>query len=333
MIKKVLILGTSSFGGSSLAKYLIDKKIKVIGTYNQKKNIFYQQHRFSKNKNFFKSYKINFLNERDITKLKKIINKEKPEYIIDFASICMVNESWDMPKYYFKVNCLSKVTILDFLKNKKFLKSYIYISTPEVFGSNNFSVKENCQIFNPSTPYAASKLFVEKLIKVYNSNFHIPFNICRFSNFYGIGQPNYRLIPKVICSIILKTKFPLQGNGKSLRNFIDAYDFSNGLFKVMQRGKNKQTYHFSSKKLYKVIDIIIEICSLYKIDHKKLIRSVTDRQGKDFKYNLNSNFTRQALRWDDKIDLSINLLKITNYYDMNKKSLLKLDLNYKKSIR
>ena len=27
MIKKVLILGTSSFGGSSLAKYLIDKKI------------------------------------------------------------------------------------------------------------------------------------------------------------------------------------------------------------------------------------------------------------------------------------------------------------------
>ena len=101
----------------------------------------------------------------------------------------------------------------------------------------------------------------------------------------------------------------------------------------MQRGKNKQTYHFSSKKLYKVIDIIIEICSLYKIDHKKLIRSVTDRQGKDFKYNLNSNFTRQALRWDDKIDLSINLLKITNYYDMNKKSLLKLDLNYKKSIR
>jgi len=333
MAKKVLILGTSSFGGSSLAKYLIDKKIKVIGTFNQKKDKFYQQHKLSKNKNLFKDYKINFLKEGDMIKLKKIINVNKPEYIFDFASICMVNESWDIPEYYFQINCLSRTTLLNFLKDKKFIKRYIYISTPEVFGSNNFSVKEDYKIYNPSTPYAASKLFAERLLKVYSSNFNMPFNICRFSNFYGMGQPNYRLIPKVICSIILKKKFPLQGNGKSLRNFIDANDFSKGLYKVMKIGKNRQTYHFSSKNLIKVSDIVIKICSIFKIDPNKLTYPVKERKGKDFKYNLHSKYTRKSLRWNDETDLFENLKNMSNYYIKNKNILTKLSLNYKKSIK
>ena len=36
--------------------------------------------------------------------LNKLVDKIKPNYIIDFASICMVNESWVNPKYYFEVN-------------------------------------------------------------------------------------------------------------------------------------------------------------------------------------------------------------------------------------
>ena len=73
----------------------------------------------------------------------------------------MVNESWSKPDLYFKTNVLSKAKILNYLTKAKFLKKYIYISTPEVFGSSKKYMNENEEKFNPSTPYATSKLSAE----------------------------------------------------------------------------------------------------------------------------------------------------------------------------
>ena len=326
MNKKILILGTSSFGGSSLAKFLLDQKINVIGTYNKKKNNFYQQQKFSKNIKLYKEYKINLI--KDLSKLKKIINKFKPTHIVDFASICMVAESWDKPDYYFDINCSSKAELLNFLKKVKFLKNYLYISTPEVFGSKSFSVKEDHQHFNPSTPYAVSKLAAEQLIKSFSKTYAIPYNICRFSNFYGIGQPNYRLIPKVITSILSKKKFPLEGGGKSERNFIDADDFSNGIFKVITRGKINKTYHFSSKEIFKIYEIVKIICDELNVEFKNVIIKKKDRPGKDKRYSLNSNRTQKELKWSCKVDLKKNLKYIVQYYLFNKRKISKLKLDF-----
>ena len=103
-MKKVLILGTSSFGGASTADFLLSKKFMVFGTYRRRKNILYQPQLQNKNKKNYKEFKIDFNLDRDINKLIKIIDKYKPNYIIDFASICMVNESWEYPELYLKLN-------------------------------------------------------------------------------------------------------------------------------------------------------------------------------------------------------------------------------------
>ena len=89
-----------------------------------------------------------------------------------------------------------------------FLKKYIYISTPEIFGSSNQPVKEDSIRYNPSTPYALSKLMSESLIRLFQkSHKNQKFIIARFSNFYGPMQGKNRLIPKVLKSIRLKKKF------------------------------------------------------------------------------------------------------------------------------
>ena len=98
--KKILILGISSFGGASFANYLLNKSsFDIIGTYSKKKN--YHLAFFKKNKNFrkIKLFKVNLnLNGNQI---KKVVQKCKPDYVIDFASICMVNESWFIPRTIF----------------------------------------------------------------------------------------------------------------------------------------------------------------------------------------------------------------------------------------
>lgn len=326
MDNKILILGTSSFGGSSLARFLLDKKISVIGTYHKKKNILYQQQKLSKYKNLYKEYKINLIT--DFLKLKKIIKKNKPTHIIDFASICMVAESWDKPDHYFRVNCSSKAELLIYLNKKNFLKKYIYISTPEVFGSNNFSVKEDYNIFKPSTPYAITKLSAESLIKSYSQTHKFSYNICRFSNFYGIGQPNYRLIPKLIISIFNKKKFPLHGGGNSERNFIDTKDFSNGVYQVIKKGKKNKIYHFSSNEIFKINKVVKIICHELKVSYKNIIIKQKDRPGKDKKYYLNSQKTQKELNWSSKVKFKKNIKKIISYYLLNKKKLSKYKIEY-----
>ena len=94
-MKKILILGISSFSGATLASFLSEKNFKVFGTFSKEKNIYYLP--FNKKK--IKIFKINLL--KDIKKLLLLINKIKPEVVIDHASICMVEESWFYPDRYF----------------------------------------------------------------------------------------------------------------------------------------------------------------------------------------------------------------------------------------
>ena len=100
MRTKVLILGSSSFAGSSFLNFLLKKKkYKILGTYNSKKNL--NKLIFKDKLGKFQLAKLDLNSEKN--SLLKIIRSFKPAYIFDFASVCMVNESWDDPNYYFKV--------------------------------------------------------------------------------------------------------------------------------------------------------------------------------------------------------------------------------------
>ena len=328
-MEKILILGISSFGGSSTASLLLEKKNFIIGTFRRKKNVLFQQHLKKKNNKNYKEYKIDFDLNKDLKKLLKIINIYKPKYIIDFASICMVNESWKYPNKYFKSNLENKSKLIEELCKIKFIKKYIYISTPEIFGSNKQSIKEDSKSFNPSTPYAISKLAFELLLNNYGKEYNFPFIICRFSNFFGIGQPNYRLIPKVFLSIFLKKKFYLDGKGYSKRNFIENFDFANGLYLTLLKGKVKNNYHFSTKEYFTIKKIVKTICKLKKVNPRKFINYKLERKGKDQIYKLDCQKTMKVLGWRAKINFNKSLELIDIFYKKNFERLKKLNFTYK----
>ena len=233
---KILILGSNSFSGSHLSHFLLKKNFKIIGCSLSKKlplkyNLIDKlEKKILKN---FKFYKLNI--NKDLTKLKKIINNQKPEFIIDFMGQGMVAESWEHPYSTFKTNVLSKIKLYNFLLKKKFLKKYIKISTPEIFGSNKKILNQNNH--NPSTPYALSHSTIEKYLMLLYKQYKFPVVISRFANFYGPYQKLYRLIPLAIHSAHLKQKFFLHGGGASRRSFIYCDDFCEGIFKMIKLAK------------------------------------------------------------------------------------------------
>ena len=323
IMKKIFIIGISSFSGASIASYLSKKKIKIYGCYSNYRYI----NEFLYNKKKIKTFKIDLT--KDTKKLIKLLKRIKPSIILDHASICMVNESWKYPKKYFDINVKSRFDIINGLKNENFLKKYIYISTPEIYGSSNKKIKEQSHIYNPSTPYAASKLSAEINFRLaYNLN-KFPVIISRFSNFYGPGQPLHRLIPKVVFSIKKNFTFPLHGDGKSKRNFIFSDDFCNGIWKIILNGKPGNTYHFSSKKHVSIKEIIKIICKLKKTKYQEIVKKTKDRFGKDNIYKLNSDYTKKKLNWTSKVSLEKGIKETIKFYDIHYKYLSNRSMNFK----
>ncbi len=309
-MKKILILGTSSFAGSSFLNYILNKNYIVFGTYFSKKYLFIDE---IKNKKNIKFIKLDL--SKNFNKLYKLVERIKPNIIIDFASICLVNESWKSPQYYFNVNFNSRIKLFNNSDKFSFLDKYIYISTPEIFGSSSKKISELNSCYNPSTPYAASKLGAELLINLCNKNFKKKFIIARFSNFYGRGQPLHRLIPKTIKCIIKKKKFPLHGKGMSKRDYIFDEDFNLALFKLIKLGKVGNKYHFSTNKFYSVYEVVEKICGLMNYSSRKLIKFSQDRIGKDKNYFLSNFATTKSLGWKPKITLLQGLKKTIKYYE------------------
>ena len=145
----------------------------------------------------------------------------------------------------------------------------------------------------------------------------MPLIISRFSNFYGPGQPLYRLIPKIIACIDNKNEFPIQGNGESKRNFIFSYDFCNGINKILTKGKIGETYHFSGTNFDSVMDTVKIVCDLKTYNIKKLIKKTKNRIGQDLVYKLNSKKTRKALNWKPVYTLKKGLKEVIMYHNKN----------------
>jgi len=301
---KVLVVGSNSFSGATFSRFALSQGASVVGISRSKElNDVFLPYRWEKNCNFlFQNLDIN-LHLREIISL---IDEVKPSYIVNFAAQSMVGESWERPSDWFMTNVLSTIRFHDELRKCKFLKRYVHISTPEVYGSCSGFVDEDFP-FNPSTPYAVSRAAADMSLRTYRVAYNFPVVTTRAANVYGPGQQLYRIIPRTILFILLGRKLQLHGGGVSTRSFIHMNDVSVATWKIMKNGQNGQTYHISTKEVISIRNLVERICEKLNVSFEDHVEFVGDRVGKDSAYHLDSKKIRSELEWQDKITLDQGL--------------------------
>mgnify|MGYP001222123678 CR=1 FL=1 len=329
-MKKILILGSNSFSGNHLVNFLLKKNLIVYGCSQSIEN----PERFNaienlkkyklKKKFYFKKLNIN----THFGYLSKIIGDFKPDVIVDFLGQGMVSESWSYPELTFQSNVISKIKLYEYLKNKRFLKKYIKISTPEVFGSST-TLKSDSLNYNPSTPYALSHSSIETYLRLLNKQFKFPVIFSRFANFYGPYQKLYRVIPLAIHKAHKKEKFKLHGGGKSKRSFIYAEDFCQGIYKMIKKGSIGSFYQFSSNEYFSIRHIVELIYRKKGLDPKKYISNVKDRLGKDKDYKIIDKDTRKLLNWENKTKITDGINKVIEWYKIYNHTFKNKDQKFK----
>lgn len=321
----VLVVGSNSFSGASFVDYLLEQGQKVIGTSRSKEpNDAMLPYKWRDHRDFqFHQLNLN----KDLVQIIDLIKEQRPEYVINFAAQSMVGESWKNPEDWFMTNAVSTVKLHDALRKLDFLKRYVHISTPEVYGSCEGFVKEDFP-FNPSTPYAVSRAAADMSLRTFRATYDFPVVTTRAANVYGPGQQLYRIIPRTILFILLGKKLELHGGGSSTRSFIHMRDVSDATWRIAQHGINGDTYHISTDEVISIKDLVAKICTKLGARFEDHVEIVGERLGKDSAYHLDSSKVRTELGWADRIKLDAGIDECIAWVQRNFEVLRNEPMNY-----
>ncbi len=301
MSQKCLILGSNSFSGASFADYLLEQGHSVIGcSRSPEPHEAFLPYRWQK-----RSRSLNFHHldlNHDLDALMSLIQREEPAYVINFAAQSMVAESWKNPEQWFMTNVVSTIAFHERLRHCRFLKKYVHVTTPEVYGNTTGLIDEKAS-FNPSTPYAVSRAAADMSLKTFFTAYQFPVVFTRAANVFGPGQQLYRIIPRTIFFIKTGRKLQLHGGGHSERSFIHIRDVSDATEKIMLNGNPGEAYHISTDRIITVRHLVEMICQRLNVSFEKCVEVVGERLGKDAAYRLDSHKLRSELKWHDRIIL------------------------------
>jgi dTDP-glucose 4,6-dehydratase len=329
-MKNVVIIGSNSFSGSHLVNHILENtNDNVIGISRsaEYKHIFLP-YLYKKDKpKKFQFYQLDL--NRDLKKIFSIIDRTKPEIIVNFAAQGEVQHSWEHPDHWFKTNSLGTVNLTNGLKDRDFINKYVHISTPEVYGSCSGVIKEDLNYYNPSTSYAASKASGDLFILSLGKTWNFPFIMIRSTNVYGIHQQLYRIIPRSIIFLKMGKKIMLHGGGEAIKSFIHIRDVVSGIFKAYNHDKTGILYHLSpDNEGYSVKKIVKIICEKMGYDFEKSTTNINDRKGQDARYVIDSKKAQNDLDWKPKINLEKGIDEMINWIEENWNVILKEPLEY-----
>ena len=215
---KVAVIGSNSFSGSDFIDLLLEK-----GTYSvmglsrsaEKSPLFlpYKRHRGAD----FEFFQVDL--NKDFAKLFRTLDSFEPEYVINFAAQSEVAPSWENPGQWFQTNAVAVTELAQGLKDRRYLKRYVHISSPEVYGNCQGNVTEESPP-NPSTPYAASKAAGDFSLFTFFKNYRFPLVMIRATNVYGANQQLFKIIPRTVIYLKSGKKIELHGGGVAVKSYI-----------------------------------------------------------------------------------------------------------------
>ncbi len=300
----LLVIGSNSISGASFIRHALEQGRTVVGASRSAELpacfLPYRWADAASQKRFsFHQLDLN----HDTGRILDLVSDARCGCAVNFAAQSMVAESWLNPEQWYQTNVVANVRLHEGLRKIPSLKRYVHISTPEVYGTCEGTVREN-ENYRPSTPYAASRAACDLHLRTFFQRYHFPVCLTRAANVYGPGQQLYRIIPRTIMAVLTGEKLQLQGGGHSVRSFIHLDDVADATLKIADAGTSGEAYHISTSRFVSIRELVEIICEKMGADFSEVAEVVEDRPGKDAAYLLDSSKCRVELGWADQTGLA-----------------------------
>jgi len=323
----IVVLGANAFSGQDFIDLLLDQtKAKVIGI-SRRPQLPGFRLKFAGRNDLSRFQFVQADMNRDMDTLLALLDRERPQWVVNFAAQSEVAPSWQHPEHWFETNCVALARLVNYLRSVPYLKRYLHVSSPEVYGTCSGVVREDAPM-NPSTPYAASKAAADFLLQTYHKQFGFPLLTVRATNVYGARQQLFKIVPRSVIYVRLGRHIELHGGGGAVKSYIHIRDVSEGELAIFRRGEIGRLYHLSPDRGVAVRDVVEMICDLMGQSFETATRIVDERPGQDSAYVIDSLLARRELAWSPKVALSEGLNEVVRWVDDNWREIQQEPLGY-----
>ena len=210
--KKISIVGANGYVGRNISYFFNNKSYDV-------HNFDIQE---SSNHKLLNYQRLDVLNKDSL----QCIPKDS-DFILVLSGLTGTFDAFENYQKFVEVNEIGLLNILDYLRKSNTKTRILFPSTRLVYqGVKDKALTEDMEK-NPKSLYAINKLSCENILKVYNENFGINYNILRIGVLYGnlIGEGySYGTIGFFLNQILRCNKITLFGDGSQRRSFTNIED-------------------------------------------------------------------------------------------------------------
>ena len=271
MKKKALIFGVTGQDGAYLSDFLIKKNYIVHGI--KRRSSSFNTSRIDKIYNTHQKNGIFNLHYGDVTdslNVQSLIQKISPDEIYNLAAQSHVKVSFETPEYTANADAIGVLRILESIKNSKKKIKFYQASTSEMYGSTPAPQSEKT-VFAPVSPYGTSKLFSYWITRNYRDAYNLfACNGILFNHESPIRGETFvtRKITLAVAKYHVTGKCNLiLGNINALRDWGDARDYVEGMWKMLQK-KTPKDYVLATGKSYTVKKFVEEAFNVVNVKIK-----------------------------------------------------------------
>jgi len=146
------------------------------------------------------------------------------DVVFHLAALIGIPYSYLAPTSYIETNIKGTLNIANAWRSHQDPPVFIQMSTSEVYGSAVYIPMDEGHVLQPQSPYSASKIGADALVKSYSLSYGLPSVIARPFNNYGPRQSPRAVIPTIIAQALSGAKEIRLGNLEAIRDFVFVKD-------------------------------------------------------------------------------------------------------------
>lgn len=314
-MKKLFITGGAGFIGSCFVRLILDEApacemvnfdaLTYAGNLDNLRGIDEVRHRFIKG---------------DVAHREAILNAldQDTDAVINFAAESHVDRSITSAAEFVTTNVLGTQVLLDCARERG-VKRFVQISTDEVMGSlpeDEDAFFTEASLFQPNSPYAASKAAAEHLVRAAHHTFGLDTVITRCGNNYGPRQFPEKFLPLMLANAMEDQPIPVYGDGLNVRDWIYVEDHCRAILQVLENGRSGAVYNIGARNERRNIEVARSVLDVLGKPHS-LLRFVKDRPGHDRRYAIDPTLIESELGWRPTETWESGLRKTIEWYQTN----------------
>jgi len=277
MGKSAFITGITGQDGYYLAKMLLEKEYFVHGTIRRSSSI-----NTARIDSLMSKYqndgqlKLYYSDLLDSSSLNSLINKIQPDEVYNLAAQSHVAVSFKNPVYTSQTGTLGSLSLLEAVRNSDKDIKFYQASSSEMYGGGSKESLNEKSLFDPKSPYAASKVFAHDMTKIYRDSYDL---FCVNGILFNHESPHRgetfvtRKITRAATriSLGLQSKLTL-GNLEASRGLGLSGDYVYGMWLMMQHEK-ADDWVLATGETYTVKDFLQESFKSLDLDWENYVET------------------------------------------------------------